>query len=100
MPDKRPAMSSLAKRVVTGSILAVVIVVATLALALDLCDGRYDLDEAHRVYGAMIASTLHPGYGRTAYLYFLKRIGIEFDAEHFPRAGSLFDGVGLFFRRQ
>ena len=33
MPDKRPAMSSLAKRVVTGGILAAVIVVATLLLS-------------------------------------------------------------------
>jgi phosphatidate cytidylyltransferase len=32
MPDKRPAMSSLAKRVVTGGILAAVMAVATLAL--------------------------------------------------------------------
>ncbi len=32
MPDKRPAMSSLAKRVVTGGILAAVVAVATLAL--------------------------------------------------------------------
>lgn len=68
--------------------------IATLALALDLVDGRYDLHEAHRVYGPMIASTLNPTYGRAAYFRFLKQIKIEFDAEHFPAAGSLFDGVG------
>jgi phosphatidate cytidylyltransferase len=33
VPDKRPVMSSLAKRIVTGSILAAIVVVATLALS-------------------------------------------------------------------
>ncbi len=71
--------------------------VATLALALDVCDGRYSLDEAHRVYGSVIASTLHPSYGRAAYLLFLKRIGLEDKSPRFPSGGSLFDGVGAFF---
>ena len=66
--------------------------VATLSLALAVAGGKISSTHARMQYGARIKSTLHPSYGKKAYIMFLTDIGLPHEGP-FPAPGALYDEV-------